>query len=136
MALLKHSRQRDSIVEYLAGTKEHPTADMVYANIREQFPNISLGTVYRNLSLLNELGQVVKITTPGQPDRFDYRTDPHYHFICVKCGRVIDLDIEDKDIGDIDVIAGKGFDGIVNGHICQFYGICPDCVREERKHGN
>ena len=70
MATLKHSRQRDCIKEFLMGRYDHPTADMVYAHVREEFPHISLGTVYRNLSLLSELGEIQKITCEG-PDRFD-----------------------------------------------------------------
>lgn len=62
MAVLKYSRQREVIKEYLMSTKEHPTADTVYMHIREQSPNISLGTVYRNLNLLTELGEIKKIT--------------------------------------------------------------------------
>ena len=70
MAVLKYSRQRESIKKYLYSREDHPTADMVYTSIREEFPNISLGTVYRNLSLLIELGEIKKVTTDGA-DRFD-----------------------------------------------------------------
>ena len=62
MATLKYSRQRESIKNYLASTTEHPTADTVYMHVKEEFPNISLGTVYRNLNLLTDLGEAVKIT--------------------------------------------------------------------------
>ena len=71
MATLKYSRQRESIKNYLASTTEHPTADTVYMHVKEEFPNISLGTVYRNLNLLTDLGEAVKITTPDGGDRFD-----------------------------------------------------------------
>ena len=57
MATLKYSRQRESIKNYLASTTEHPTADTVYMHVKEEFPNISLGTVYRNLNLLTDLGE-------------------------------------------------------------------------------
>ena len=70
MATLKYSRQRASIKEYLSNTMEHPTADTVYLHVREEFPNISLGTVYRNLNLLADIGEVVKISTPNGGDRF------------------------------------------------------------------
>lgn len=122
---LKYSKQREYILRYLSGTKEHPTADMVYENLRKDFPKISLGTVYRNLSLLVELGQIQKLSTPGQPDRYDYTTSLHYHFVCTSCGRMIDL--PPIDLGDIDEIAGSRFDGIIKGHHCQFYGICAEC---------
>ena len=126
MAAHKYSRQRESIIKYLSASKEHPTADMVYDSIREEYPNISLGTVYRNLALLHEEGRILKIEAPGQPDRFDYNVDPHYHFVCRKCGRVIDLPID--SLGNIDEIAGARFDGKIQGHYCLFYGLCPDCM--------
>ena len=74
MAALKYSRQRECIKNYLRGREDHPTADMIYSSIRREFPNISLGTVYRNLSLLIELGEIQKITTDGA-DRFDAKID-------------------------------------------------------------
>ena len=79
MATLKYSRQRASIKEYLDHTTEHPTADTVYMHVKEEFPNISLGTVYRNLNLLTDLGEAVKITTPDGGDRFDGDVRPHNH---------------------------------------------------------
>ena len=71
MPAIKYSRQRESIKKYLASTKEHPTADTVYTHVKKDFPNISLGTVYRNLNLLTELGEALKISTPDGGDRFD-----------------------------------------------------------------
>ena len=96
MAGLKYSRQREAILQFLMTRKDHPTADAVYANIRKEFPNISLGTVYRNLSLLTELGEIIKIPTEGA-DRFDARVAPHNHFICKSCGRVMDIMISVKN---------------------------------------
>ena len=77
MANLKYSRQRESIREFLMTRHDHPTADMVYHHIRQIYPNISLGTVYRNLSLLVNLGSIRKISTGDGPDRFDAATAPH-----------------------------------------------------------
>ena len=71
MASLKYSRQRESILQYLSATHSHPTADMVYMHVKEEFPNISLGTVYRNLNLLADIGEIIKIPTPDGGDRFD-----------------------------------------------------------------
>lgn len=76
MATLKYSRQRASIKEYLDHTTEHPTADTVYLHVREEFPRISLGTVYRNLNLLADMGEAIKITTPDGGDRFDGQYSP------------------------------------------------------------
>lgn len=88
MSTLKYSRQRESIKQFLMQRRDHPTADTVYMNVRETFPHISLGTVYRNLSLLAELGEITKISTEG-PDRFDANQEPHYHFICRHCHAVL-----------------------------------------------
>ena len=77
MATLKYSRQREVIKEYLASTKEHPTADTVYLHVRKTFPKISLGTVYRNLNLLADTGEALMITTPDGGVRFDATTTPH-----------------------------------------------------------
>ena len=80
MTALKYSRQRESIKDYLMHTNAHPTADMVYLHVKEQFPNISLGTVYRNLNLLSDMGEIIKISTPDGADRFDGRTVPTITF--------------------------------------------------------
>lgn len=126
MATLKYSRQRESIKEYLANTTEHPTADMVYLKVKQEFPNISLGTVYRNLNLLAEIGEAIKISTPDGGDRFDGNTKPHYHFFCKECGEVMDLNIGDME--EINQIAGKNFDGTIETHTMTFYGVCGKCL--------
>ena len=129
MAVLRYSKQRESIKNYLCGREDHPTADMIYTSIREEYPNISLGTIYRNLSLLVEIGEIQKITTDGA-DRFDARVTPHNHFICNKCGAVIDLEMD--NIEHIDEVASKNFDGNIQGHVIYFHGICPDCLKQEK----
>lgn len=126
MAGTKFSRQREAIKEYLLQTKEHPTADTVYMNIRAVYPNISLGTVYRNLNMLAEQGEVLKLNCRDGSDRFDGNTNPHYHFLCNNCGKVIDLEMD--SIEHINVIANVGFNGRVDGHTTFFYGVCPDCI--------
>ena len=81
MATLKYSRQRASIKEYLDHTTEHPTADTVYLHVREEFPRISLGTVYRNLNLLADMGEAIKITTleVGKGGIFRWHSLPSCH---------------------------------------------------------
>ena len=88
---LRHSHQRDMIYEYLLQTKEHPSADMVYEELKSKIPNLSLGTVYRNLKLLEELGMVRKVTTLNNVERYDACCEDHVHFVCSKCGKIIDL---------------------------------------------
>lgn len=127
MAALKHSRQRDRIKEFLMTRTDHPTADMVYAHVREEFPHISLGTVYRNLSLLSEIGEIKKITCNG-PDRFDANTMPHYHFTCKACGCVEDLEFEKAP--DFSSLYPLHFSGMIEDTELSFSGICGSCIKQ------
>ena len=88
---LRHSHQRDMIYNYMLSTKEHPSAEMIYDELKKIEPNLSLGTVYRNLKLLEELGMVKKVTSVNNVERYDAMTSDHIHFVCDKCGRVVDL---------------------------------------------
>ena len=125
--MIKHSRQREAILLNLSTRCDHPTAEMVYFDIKEQYPNISLGTVYRNLSLLSELGEIQKIVTGEGPDRFDGCPTPHYHFRCRSCQCVMDIPMEVTN--GINEAAAKTFPGIIEGSVTQFYGQCPDCMK-------
>lgn len=134
MATLKYSRQRASIKEYLMSTTEHPTADTVYLHVKEQFPNISLGTVYRNLNLLSETGEIKKITTPNGGDRFDGCTHPHYHFVCSTCGKVHDLNLDEEHFHNLNRLAEQHFEGTIDSHTTLFTGTCPDCMAKNTKN--
>lgn len=129
MKTLKYSRQRESIKVCLMGRKDHPTADALYTSIREQFPNISLGTVYRNLNLLVELGEIRKLSCGDGTDHFDYDTSPHYHYVCKKCGKILDLAME-TDTG-LEAAARECQKGTIEEHTVFFYGTCCDCLQEE-----
>lgn len=124
---LKHSRQRDMIKAFLMGRKDHPTADVVYMNVRQENPNISLGTVYRNLTLLADIGEIQRLRLGDGVDHFDADISPHYHFVCTQCGSVIDLEME--SIEQITETAGKCFDGRITGHFTHFFGTCGACCR-------
>lgn len=126
---VKYSRQREVIKDFLCTRRDHPTADMVYMNVRQQYPNISLGTVYRNLTLLTERGEIRKISVGDGVDHFDADTSPHNHFICKRCGSVIDLEME--SIEHISESARQNFDGHIEGHVTYFYGICGDCCKTD-----
>lgn len=130
----KYSRQREEIKAYLASRKDHPTADDVYMAIRRQIPNISLGTVYRNLTMLVDTGEITRLRVGDGVDHFDYDTSPHYHFVCTECGSVIDLDMQNID--SVLQLAGAGFDGKIAGHVTYFYGICGSCCKKENKDSN
>lgn len=125
---LKYSRQRQVIKDFLMTRKDHPTADTVYMNVRQEYPNISLGTVYRNLSLLADLGEIRRLRLGDGVDHFDADTSMHYHFICTECGGVTDLSIKPGAIEHIREAAAANFDGRIEGHMTYFYGVCGNCV--------
>lgn len=124
--VLKKSKQRDAILSFLQSRKDHPSADVIYTHMREIMPNISLGTVYRNLGVLCDTGQVIKLPCDGKTDRYDANTSLHYHFICEKCGKVLDLDMDSIDF--IKELASKNFSGQISSYVTFFYGICDDCL--------
>ena len=129
MTALKHSKQRELIKAFLMTRKDHPTADVVYTNVRQQNPNISMGTVYRNLTLLADLGEIQRLRVGDGVDHFDADTSPHYHFVCTECGSVIDLEMD--SIERITEIARANFDGHIAGHVTYFYGTCGNCTRSK-----
>jgi len=120
----RNTWQRQVIQDFVKTSTAHPTADMVYAHVREEFPHISLGTVYRNLSLLSEIGEIRKITCNG-PDRFDADTSPHYHFTCNNCGCVEDLEFTKKP--DLSSLTPVNFTGVIEQTNLEFSGICGSC---------
>lgn len=125
MAGIKHSRQRDAIISELCSRKDHPTAETLYLKLKEDFPNLSLGTVYRNLGLLCEDGSIIKISVDGA-DRYDGNPSPHCHFLCRKCERMYDIPNDSP--------FSKGFIESVQGEIENYaltlYGICDKCKTE------
>lgn len=127
---LKRSRQREAIVAFLKMRKDHPTADTVYHEIRQEIPNISLGTVYRNLSLLADRGEILRLSCDGKVDRFDADITPHYHFICKTCGCVKDIIIPYDP--SIDTLANKYFDGTITNHVLLYEGYCTDCLDNKK----
>ena len=128
--MLKYSRQRESIKKFLMTRTDHPTAETIYENLRKEYPKISLGTIYRNLSLLTDIGEIQTISTGVGPDRFDGNAKPHYHFICTHCGQVIDLKMQGLE--HINLLAQHEFPGIIEGHSVFFYGSCEECMRQEK----
>ena len=87
----KNFRKRNAILSFLRQTDEHPSAEMVFNHLKPEFPDLSLGTVYRNLALFKEQGLITSLGTVGGVERFDGNTAPHVHFICSCCDAVIDL---------------------------------------------
>ena len=125
MVTTKRSRQREAILKVVQNTKCHPTADWVYAEVRKVIPNISLGTVYRNLSMLAENGTIRKLNIGTSVDHFDGNPEAHYHVCCSVCGCIDD--IEAKPLEHINQWASERFNGEIFEHYTVFVGRCSKC---------
>jgi Fur family transcriptional regulator, peroxide stress response regulator len=121
----RNTKQRQAVLDFLRGASSHPTADQVYDEVRKVIPHISKGTVYRNLRILHETGQISELNLSGTVSRFEGRQDNHYHFRCDNCGRVFDLDEPVDTELDKKVAEKTGFN--VSYHQLEFRGLCRDC---------
>ena len=121
------TKQRETIIEVLRSTTCHPTVDWIYDEVRKEIPNISLGTVYRNLKLLRESREILEIDLSGTFSRFDGNSDNHYHFRCDKCGRVFDVDEPVNKELDERVARKTGF--AISHHRLEFRGLCQECQK-------
>ena len=124
----RRTRQREAIIRILKKTTTHPTADWLYEEVRKEIPNISKGTVYRNLNFLRETGEILELNPNGTVARYDGRQENHYHFNCEKCGRVFDVDEPVSPEIDQRVAQKTGFQ--VNRHTLDFFGLCRDCQQK------
>ena len=123
---LRHSHQRERIYEYLAQSCEHPSAEMVYNDLRPEIPGLSLGTVYRNLKLLEELGKIRRVTSYQGTERYDAICGDHAHFLCQRCGMLQDLSCADS-LQIRQAIHLKGGYTVSKLDIT-ITGICPNCA--------
>ena len=121
----RETKQREAILNVLHGANSHPTADWVYDEVRKVIPNISKGTVYRNLKILREDGKISELNLSGTVSRYEGNQENHYHFRCEKCGRVFDLDEPVHKELDDKVARNTGF--TVSYHQLEFRGLCKDC---------
>lgn len=126
MAVIKYSRQREAIINFLRSRKDHPTAEVIYQNLKINQPNLSLGTVYRNLTLLSETGIILKISCNDSSDHFDGNVAPHGHFICKSCHCIKDLTINTLNLNC--VLEENEFHGKIENSQVLFYGICENCI--------
>ena len=121
----RNTRQRALVLEAVRSLHNHPTSADVYEAVREKHPSISRATVYRNLNVLTEQGEVLHIPVAGGADRYDFRCDCHYHAICRECGVVYDVEMPEdgllSSVRDTHGFQIEGFDII-------FTGLCPDCA--------
>lgn len=122
---MNYSKQRELVLQTVLEHPVHPTANTVYKLVRRKNPKISLGTVYRNLNFLSEMGMLRKISMPVGSDRFDGRLDEHYHMACSCCGRVFDVECGALRGLDDELMAQQGFQ--VNNHHLLLTGLCREC---------
>ena len=124
------TKQRQVILEELRKLDTHPSADELYKVVRQRLPRISLGTVYRNLEVLVEMGEIQKLELSGSIKRYDWDTNKHYHIRCVRCDRV-----DDAPIAPLKQLEGELYEATVFeiiGHNLEFIGLCPECSKKIR----
>ncbi len=124
----KHFRKRDAILTCLRQTKTHPSADWIYQELKPQIPDLSLGTVYRNLTLFKEQGLIKSLGSVGGIERFDGDTHPHVHFVCSCCQGVFDL--EAAQIPQSLAYQAESL-GKIESTQLTFYGRCNNCLSKE-----
>ena len=124
MTMRRETRQRTLVLQAVQSRYDHPTAEQIYEDVHIKDPKVSQGTVYRNLNCLSEDGLVAHVRVPGA-DRYDLRTELHYHMFCIKCKRVIDAPYPYKRYLDEETTQQSGFEII--RHRLVFEGICPEC---------
>ena len=121
----RNTKQRSRILEILQETTTHPTANWIYDRAKIEFPNISMGTIYRNLAVLEEMGMLQKLSCGSTFDRYDANVEPHIHFVCRKCSGVSDIhdDIPKARLQE----AISGIDMQIDTYDLTCYGVCKDC---------
>ena len=122
----RNTRQRQLILEAVRSHCDHPTAEQIYRDVAEQAPTISKGTVYRNLSVLAQEGELTQVEAPDA-SRFDLRQDRHHHMVCSSCGAVVDAPVAYQE--QLDTLAARESGFIVTGHHTIFQGLCPSCAQ-------
>lgn len=130
-ATTRYSKKREAILEAIRGTDLHPSADWVYQMLKPTHPDLSLGTVYRNLSFFKEQGTVCCVGVVNGQERFDAVTEPHTHFICDRCDAVIDLHKIPVDSA-LDAKVGEQYGFTVDYHALVFHGTCANCESQDK----
>ncbi|EYE88145.1 transcriptional regulator [Fervidicella metallireducens AeB] len=128
---LKLTPQRYAIYKYLKSTKNHPSAESIYEELKEDYPTMSLATVYKTLKTLIELNLVQELNVGEDNFRFDANVDSHPHIFCLSCGRVDD--VEGVNFTFLNKEIENYTDYSVDTHQLYFYGLCPKCKERGRK---
>ncbi|MCI9155748.1 MAG: transcriptional repressor [Lawsonibacter sp.] len=130
---MRYSKKREAILAAIQGTDCHPSAEWVYRQLKPQHPDLSLGTVYRNLAFFQRRGLVQSVGVVQGQERFDGITTPHSHFICNCCGRVLDL--PDVNWGaELGQAVSRQYGLTVQRHELTFYGLCSSCSHSQQNN--
>lgn len=122
----RNSKKRQAIYDALKATVKHPSAEQLYELLKPEYPDLSLGTVYRNLGILLDEGKIVSVGNVNGEERFDAVTSRHAHFVCSKCGAVIDVMLEGLELPDCKTVENS-LGGRVDDFRLSFTGICNNC---------
>lgn len=125
----RHSKKREAILSAIRSTKTHPSAEWVYQTLKPTHPDLSLGTVYRNLIFFQDHGDIQSVGVVKGQERFDGVTTPHSHFICNRCGAIIDLNSVKLD-DDLTRSVSEQYGLAVERHELTFYGVCQTCMQQ------
>ncbi len=127
----RYSRKREAILSAIRGSDAHPSAEWIYRQLKPDHPDLSLGTVYRNLVLFQQQGTIQSVGVVNGQERFDACTRPHSHFVCTHCGAVIDLYQIPMDAGLAGAVEDLyGFQ--VERPELTFYGTCKTCMQQKK----
>ena len=130
----KNFKKRNAILAYLQHTNEHPSAETIFSDLKAQIPDLSMGTVYRNLNLFKQQGLAISVATVSGVERFDGNTEPHVHFICTGCDAVLDL--EEMQVPEaLREAAAACCGGRVDACQLSFTGLCRECLNNQKKSG-
>jgi Fur family transcriptional regulator, peroxide stress response regulator len=124
---IRTSNQRHLIYDFLTSTLTHPTADQVFQAVRKKLPRISIGTVYRNLDILEKQGSIEGLNYSKEHVRYHIAEDSHYHFVCTKCDKVENIVLE--ELIDLNQQVAKRHELNIKKHSLYFYGLCSDCSK-------
>lgn len=126
---LRITPQRIAILRVLSISKGHPSVENIYEQVKEEFPTTSVATVYKNVSMLKELGEVLELSFGTESSRYDgNKPDPHPHLICIVCKKIIDPDLDSLKDVSTELMEETGFR--ITSHRLDFFGICPECQRK------
>lgn len=128
---MRYSQKREIIRAAVMNNKTHPTAEEIYNIVRKTNPEVSLGTVYRNLGQLVEAGDIIKLSMADGPDRYDGTLEPHQHAYCIQCGKIVDFQFDTKDMEDA-IFEKSGIRP--NNCTINIRGLCCQCADKIEKN--